>query len=325
VTIARDVLSAIALAGACLLAVAPAAAQGYPNRPVKIIVPFAPGGVDTTARLVADRLAATLGQPFVIENRPGGAGGSVGAKAVVAAEPDGYTLLFSSPGPVTISPAINRSAGYGVANFTPVAMVSSSPLMLVANPALPATTVAELVAYARANPGQVRFPSPGYGTQPHLLGEMFKSATGLDLQHVPYRGSAPSITDLIAGQVHFYFDNFANLTTFVQAGKLRALAITGERRSAHFPDLPTMVENGYDGFVGLYWNGLLAPAGTSAAVVATLNRGVNAAMRSAEFQDALIKLGADPTSTSPEEFAHFIAAESKKWAEVAKAANIKID
>jgi len=315
-----------ATAGAPLCALAShAGAQTYPNRPVKIVVPFAPGGVDVTARLVADRLAAALGQPFVVENRPGGAGGSVGAKAVAGAEPDGYTLLFSTPGPSTISPAINRNAGYDVRSFAAVAIVSNSPIMLAVNPALPAKTVTELVNYAKANPGQVRYPSPGYGTQPHLLGEMLRTEAGAPVVHIPYRGSAPSITDLIAGQVHFYFDNVPNLLQQVRAGQLRAMALTTEARDPQFPDLPTVAESGLKGFIATYWNGVLAPAGTPASVIAMLNRVINEGLRSPDMQASLRRLGAEPQTMSPQEFAAFLVAESSKWAAVAQAAGIKLE
>src|SRR5262249_40802686 len=185
----RDALaSALLAAGLGAPTASPVAAQTYPSRPVKVIVPFAPGGIDVMARLVADRLSTGLGQPFVVENRPGGAGGSVGAKAVAAAAPDRYTLPSSPPGPATISPAINRNAGYDIASFTGVALASMSPIVLVTNPLVPVKTVPELIAYAKSKPGQVRYASPGYGTQPHLLGEMLKAATGRPVVHVPYRG-----------------------------------------------------------------------------------------------------------------------------------------
>jgi tripartite-type tricarboxylate transporter receptor subunit TctC len=325
--ITRRTLLSSALIGAplCALAAQPAAAQAYPSRPVKIIVPFAPGGVDVTARIVADRLAAALGQPFVVENRPGGAGGSVGAKAAASAEPDGYTLLFSTPGPSTISPAINKNAGYDVKSFAAVAIVSNSPIMLVVNPSVPAKTVPELIAHAKANPGQVRYPSPGYGTQPHLLGEMLRTVADAPVVHIPYRGSAPSITDLIAGQVHFYFDNIPNVLQQVRAGQLRAMALTTEARDPQFPELPTIAESGLKGFVATYWNGVLAPAGTPASIVAKLNAVINEALQSPEMQASLRRLGAEPKTLSPEEFAAFLVSESRKWADVAQAAGIKLE
>ncbi len=306
-------------------AVAPALAQDYPSKPVRIIVPFAPGGVDVTARIIAERLTATLGQPFIVENRPG-AGGSVGAKMVASSDPDGHTLMFSTPGPVVVSPLINRNAGYdAVKNFAPVAIVSQSPLLLVVHPSLPVKTVKELVAYAKANPGRVHFPSPGFGTQPHLVGEMFKSATNLDIVHVPYRGSAPAITDLLAGQMQIYFDNFANVLQHVEGGKLRPLAVTGDARSPQLPDVPTMEQSGYGSIAATYWNGLLAPAGTPAAVVARLNAAVNQALAGPEVRAALSKLGSDPKSETPQAFAGFIAAEAERWGKVVRDANIKVE
>jgi tripartite-type tricarboxylate transporter receptor subunit TctC len=320
----RWLLSGAMAAAACGFA-APAPAQTYPVKPVRIIVPFAPGGVDVTARIVADRLTAALGQPFIVENRPG-AGGSVGAKMVAGSDPDGHTLIFSSPGPVVVSPAINRNAGYdAVKSFAPVAIVSQSPLVLVIHPSVPAKTMKDLVAYAKANPGKVHFPSPGFGTQPHLVGEMFKSMTDLDMVHVPYRGSAPAITDLLAGQMQVYFDNFANVLQYVEAGKLRAIAVTGDARSPQLPDVPTMDQSGYGGIAATYWNGLLAPAGTPAAVVARLNAAVNRAVAAPEVRAALQKLGSDPKTGTSKEFADFIAAEAQRWGKVVRDANIKVE
>jgi tripartite-type tricarboxylate transporter receptor subunit TctC len=306
-------------------AAAPAWAQTYPAKPVRVIVPFAPGGVDVTARLITDRLAAAFRQPFIIDNRPG-AGGALGAKVVAGSDPDGTTLLFSSPGPVVVSPLINKNAGYDpVKSFSPVAMVAQSPLLLVIHPSVPARSVQELVAYAKANPGKVHFPSPGFGTQPHLVGEMFKSLTGADIVHVPYRGSAPSITDLLAGQVQMYFDNFANLRQHVEAGTLRALAVTGTGRNPQLPAVPTMRESGYPGIEATYWNGLLAPAGTPAAVVSRLNATVNGAVATADVSAALRKLGSEPKTGSAQEFAAFIAAEVRRWGKVVRDASIKVE
>jgi tripartite-type tricarboxylate transporter receptor subunit TctC len=320
----RRVFYAALTAAACALPT-PTLAQNYPVKPVRIIVPFAPGGVDVTARLIADRLTATLGQPFIVENRPG-AGGAVGAKMVASADPDGHTLMFSTPGPVVVSPLINRNAGYDtLKNLMPVAIVSQSPLMLVIHPALPVKTVRELVAYAKANPGKVHYPSPGFGTQPHLVGEMFKSMTGLDIVHVPYRGSAPAITDLLAGQMQIYFDNFANVLQHVESGKLRAIAVTGDARSAQLPDVATMRESGFGEIEATYWNGLLAPAGTPQAIVTRLNAAVNQALALPEVDAALTKLGSDPKIATSQAFAAFIAEEVRRWGQVVRDANIKVD
>ena len=320
----RRVLSAALAAAACALPT-PTPAQTYPVKPVRIIVPFAPGGVDVTARLIADRLTATLGQPFIVENRPG-AGGAVGAKMVTGSEPDGYTLMFSTPGPVVVSPLINRNAGYDtLKNFAPVAIVSQSPLLLVIHPSVPVRTVKELVAYAKANPGKVHYPSPGFGTQPHLVGEMFKSMTGLDIVHVPYRGSAPAITDLLAGQMQIYFDNFANVLQHVEGGKLRAIAVTGDSRSPQLPDVATMRDSGFGEIAATYWNGLLAPAGTPAPIVSRLNAAVDQALAASEVHAALKKLGSDPKTGTSQEFASFIAEEVQRWGKVVRDANIKVD
>jgi len=322
--VSAAIAAALCAAAFCAFAT-PATAQPYPVKPVRIIVPFAPGGVDVTARIVADRLTAALVQPFIVENRPG-AGGSVGAKMVASSDPDGHTLLFSTPGPVVVSPLINRNAGYDtVKNFAPVAIVSQSPLLLVSHPAVPATTVKELVEHAKANPGKVHFPSPGFGTQPHLVGEMFKSMTGADIVHVPYRGSAPAITDLLAGQMQIYFDNFANVLQHVESGKLKALAVTGDARSPQLPDVPTMQQSGYGGIAATYWNGMLAPAGTPAAIVARLNAAVNQAVATPEVSTALRKLGSDPKTGTSQEFAAFIAAEVQRWGKVVRDANIKVN
>ena len=316
--------AALTAAAVCTFATC-ASAQTYPVKPVRIIVPFAPGGVDVTARLIADRLTAALGQPFIVENRPG-AGGSVGAKMVASSDPDGHTLMFSTPGPVVVSPLINRNAGYDtLKSFAPVAIVSQSPLLLIVHPSVPAKTVKELVAYAKANPGKVHYPSPGFGTQPHLVGEMFKSMTGLDIVHVPYRGSAPAITDLLAGQMQIYFDNFANVLQHVESGKLRALAVTGDARVPQLPEVPTMAQSGFGAIAATYWNGLLAPAGTPPAIVARLNTAVNQALAAPEVRAALTKLGSDPKSGTSQEFSAFIAEEVQRWGKVVRDANIKVE
>ncbi|HZO47736.1 MAG TPA: tripartite tricarboxylate transporter substrate binding protein [Xanthobacteraceae bacterium] len=323
--ITRRRFTAGAVAAAACALPTPTPAQTYPVKPVRIIVPFAPGGVDVTARLIADRLTAALGQPFIVENRPG-AGGAVGAKMVTSSEPDGYTLMFSTPGPVVVSPLINRNAGYDtLKNLAPVAIVSQSPLLLLVHPSVPVKTVKELVAYAKANPGKVHYPSPGFGTQPHLVGEMFKSMTGLDIVHVPYRGSAPAITDLLAGQMQIYFDNFANVLQHVDSGKLRAIAVTGDARSPQLPDVATMRESGFGEIEATYWNGLFAPAGTPLALVERLNAAVNQALAVPEVHAALKKLGSDPKTGTSQEYAAFIAQEVQRWGKVVRDANIKVD
>src|SRR5262245_1288635 len=265
----RNFLTGAAALGCGLLAAAPIAAQSYPSRPVKIVIPFAPGGpTEFILRLLADRLTANLGQAFVVENRPGGAGGTVGAKSVAVAEPDGYTLLFSSPGPLVTAPAIYKNLDYDpVKNFAPIAMVIYAPQMLVVHPSLPARSLAELVAYAKSNPGKVTFGSSGYGTQPHMLGEMLKLMAGIDIVHVPYRGAGQSVTDVLCGRGHVSVATPAILLPHVQAGRRRALAVAVEARSPLLPDVPTTAELGYPKILASFWSGLLAPTGTPPAII----------------------------------------------------------
>jgi tripartite-type tricarboxylate transporter receptor subunit TctC len=320
-------LAASVAASLGAFAAAPAAAQTYPTRPVKIVVPFAPGGpTEFIIRLVADRLTGTLGQPFVIENRPGGAGGTVGAKSVASAEADGYTLLFSSPGPLVTAAAVYKNLDYDpIKSFDPIAMVIYAPQMVVVHPSLPATSLAELVDYAKRNPGKVTFGSSGYGTQPHMLGEMLKLAAGINIIHVPYRGAGQSVSDLLAGQVQMIFETTAILLPHVQSGRLRALAVAVATRSPLLPDVPTTAESGYPKLIASFWSGLLAPAGTPAPIVAKLNAAVNDILKSKEAQTGLERLSAEAKIGSPRDFAAFIAAETPRWAAIASETGIKVD
>jgi tripartite-type tricarboxylate transporter receptor subunit TctC len=306
---------------------APAAANGYPNRPVKIIMPFAPGGpTEFIIRLVADRLTAALGQPFVIENRPGGAGGTVGAKSVATAEADGYTLLFSSPGPLVTAAAVYKNLDYDpIKSFAPIAMLIYAPQMVVVHPALPVKSLAELVAYAKDNPGKITFGSSGYGTQPHMLGEMLKREAGINIIHIPYRGAGQSVSDLVAGQVQMIFETTAILLPHVEGGRLRALALASVTRSALLPDVPTTAESGYPKLVASFWSGLLAPVGTPAAIVDKLNTAVNDILKTKEAQTGLARLSAEARIGSPQDFAAFIAAETPRWAAIANDTGVKVD
>ena len=318
----RDVL----VVGLALPALAAGTAASYPSRPIKMIVPYPPGGADVMARLLADRLAAALGQPVIVENRGGGGGGTVGTKVVATAEPDGHTLLFTSPGPLTTSAAVYKNLDYDpIRSFAPIATIAVSPFLVVVHPSVPATTMQELIAYAKANPGKISFASVGHGTLPHLFGEMLKQRTGIEMIHVPYRGSGAAITDLLAGQVQMYIDNTRNILAFVQAGKLRALAVTSETRAPELPALPTMPESGYPEFLATYWNGVLAPAATPRAIVDQLSAVINASLETPEMRASVTKLGMTPKIASPQEFAALIGAELDKWTAVAKAANIKVD
>jgi len=304
-----------------------ASAQTYPTRTVNIISAFPPGGPsEGVVRLLAEKLSLSLGHPIVIENRPGGAGGSVGTRSVASAAPDGHTLLLSPPGPLVVAPLIYKNIGYDpVKAFIPVAALISIPQMLVVHPAVPVKSVHDLVAYAKTNPGKISFPSPGYGTQPHLLGEMFKLMTGVDIVHIPYKGPAPAVTDLLAGQVQMYFENVGSLLPHIEAGKLRALAVADEARNQQLPNVPTTIESGFPKLQATYWSGILAPAGTSVSIVNRLNAEINVIMKTREMETVLAKLSARPKLGSPEEFSTFIAAETQKWTAVVKDANIKVD
>jgi tripartite-type tricarboxylate transporter receptor subunit TctC len=326
--IRRALLTVIATVASILFAADTTTfAQPYPNKMIRIVAPFPPGGpTDGAARLIADRLSALLGQTIVVENRPGGAGGTVGVKSVASADPDGYTILFTPPGPLVSAPAIFRNVGYDPAKaFAPVAAVFSSPQILVVNPSVPAKSMQELVAHAKANPGKVSYASPGFGTQPHLLGEMLKLMTGVDMVHVPYKGSAPVLADLIAGQVQVFFDAASFLIPHVASGKLRALAVADERRIPQLPDTPTTIEAGFGKLQASYWVGVLVPAGTPAAIVERLNGAINEVMKSKAMEETLVKLTARARPGTPADFAAFMAAESKKWSETINAANIRAD
>jgi tripartite-type tricarboxylate transporter receptor subunit TctC len=323
----RRVIGAGLMLGLNALAPVTATAQSYPNRPVKIIVPFAPGGpTEFIIRLVADRLTAMLGQAFVIENRPGGAGGTVGAKSVATADPDGYTLLFSSPGPLVTAAAVYRNLDYDpVKSFSPIAMLIYAPQMLVVNPSVAARSLPELVRLAKDHPGKITFGSSGYGTQPHMLGEMLKLMADIDIVHVPYRGAGQSVTDTVAGQVQMIFETTAILLPHVQGSRLRALAVAMDARSPLLPNVPTTAESGYPKLVASFWSGLLAPSGTPSGIVEKLNATINEILKSNEAQDGLARLNAQAKIGTPQDFAAFIAAETSRWAAIANETGIKVD
>jgi tripartite-type tricarboxylate transporter receptor subunit TctC len=323
----RRFLIAGALAAGGLLAPRAAAAETYPARLIRLIVPNPPGGPsELVVRTLADRLSTALGQTVIVENRPGGANGSVGARYVAGAEPDGYTLLFTQPGPLVVAPAIYRDIGYDpVKSFAPIASILASPQMLVVNPTLPVRTMAELVAHAKAHPHQISYASPGYGSQPHLLGEMFRLATGIDVVHVPYRTPPQAITDLMSGEVQMEFETIAILLPHIQSGKLKALAIADATRNPALPDLPTTGESGFPQLQATFWSGVLAPAGTPPEIVGKLNGAINAILGSKDLEASLAALSARPKIGTPQDFASFIAAEAQKWTSVAVAANIKAE
>ena len=322
--IASLAITAISLG---VFATDPAASQRYPDRPIKIVLPFPPGGPsDFVSHAIADRLSSKFGQPVLIENRPGGAGGTIGAVAAATAPPDGYTLLLSPPGPLVTAAAIYKNVGYNPANaFSPIAKLFTSPHLLAANPSVPATSIQELAADAKRNPGKISFASPGYGTQPHLLGEMFKAAAGIDMVHVLYKGPAAVVTDLIAGRIHISFLPPPLVLPQAEVGKLRVLAVAGDARISQSPGVPTAIESGFAHLSGDYWIGIVAPAGTPERVTGKLNATINDIMRSSDIEVALSKLGAQASLGTPVEFRAFLAAERLKWSSIIQTAGIKID
>ena len=319
-------LAALAAVGTWLVAAIPAQAQSYPARAVKIIVPTPAGGpVDVVARLVGNYLAATIGQPVVIDNRPG-AGNTIGSKEAAQAEPDGYTLHYSSVSGLVLAPMLQKNAGYDpLTSFDPIALVGQSSTILVVHPAVPAKTVQELVAYARANPGKVNFSSGGIGVLPHLIGEWFKAQAKIDVVHVPYRGGGPSINGLVAGDVQFTFEGTSVLLPLVQAGKLRALAVTSANRLAELPDVPTMTESGFPNFVSTSWTGLLTPAKTPAEVIEKLNAQINAGLKTPELKAALAKLSNEPLGGAPRDFTETLKRDIARWTPIVTALGLKVN
>jgi tripartite-type tricarboxylate transporter receptor subunit TctC len=324
----RQAMGASAVTAALLcVPLGQTAAQNYPSRLIKLIVPGPPGGPsEIVVRTLAERLSSSLHQTVIVENRPGGANGTIAAQSVARADPDGYTLLYSIPGPMVVAPAVYRNLGYDpVKSFAPIATIFSSPQALTVNPAVPAATVQELIAYAKANPGKISFASPGYGSQPHLLGEMFRLMAGIDLLHVPYRGPALAVTDLLSGQVQMEFETLPILLPHIEAGKLRALAVADATRNPHLRDVPTTIEAGLPGLQATFWSGVLAPAGTPKSIVDRLNAAINDILKSNEIAAILDRLSAKPKIGSPQDFAAFVAAESQKWTAVVNAAGIKAE
>lgn len=314
------------LVAAALLApaVTARAQDAFPSRPVRIVVAYAPGGsTDILARMVAERIAPDLGQPVVVENRPGG-GAVIGSEAVARAAPDGHTLLMATNGSHAINVGLFQNLPYDpVRDFAPVTMVASVPLVLVVPAATPATTVAALIEYVRARPQQVSFGSAGNGASGHLAGEMFRSMAGFDMVHVPYRGDGPALTDLIGGRLSMSFANLPAAIGHVRAGTLRALAVTTATRSSALPDVPTMAEAGISGFEVNPWYGLMAPAGTPAPRIARLQALTVAALAQPAVREQLSRLGAEVVGSTPEAFAAALQADIARYVQAARAANIQ--
>jgi tripartite-type tricarboxylate transporter receptor subunit TctC len=318
----------IALCALVVLAVAGdrVDAQVYPNRAIKMVVPFPAGGpIDITARLVAQRMGPLVGQTVVIENR-GGAGGALGAKAVAASDPDGYTLLFGNASSLVVGPAVYRFRDYDVAkHFTPVAKVTEGYEVLVVAPDFPAGNVRELIEHAKANPGKLNFGSMGYGNLTHLAAELFKLRTGTDLVHVPYKGSPEAVSGLVAGQVQLLFGEVAGLLPHVRDGKLRALGVASATRNALAPELPTLMEGGLADFIALTFTGVVAPAGTPAPIVDKLNVAINKSLEGADIVASLGKLGAEVRTGSAADFGAFLARERAQWVDVVTQTGIKAE
>jgi tripartite-type tricarboxylate transporter receptor subunit TctC len=323
----RALLLASLCAGWALHDTTLAHAQSYPSRPIRMVVPFPAGGpTDNMARIISDRLGAVLGQTVVVENRGGGAGGSIGAKAVATADPDGYTILITPGGALTTGPAVHKDIGYDPAKaFTPVAMIMETPLIMTVHPSLPAKSVAEVVAYAKANPGKLSWGSQGFGTAPHLLAEMFKLEAGVNIVHVPYRGTAPMLAAVIAGEVQMVADPATTSLPHVQAGSLRPLAIAGARRFAKLPDVPTTGEAGYPKLQAPFWLGVVAPMGTAPEIINKLNAAFRDSLAQPEARARLDTLGAEIRIGTPAEFGKLLADELAQWTAVVKAANIKVE
>jgi tripartite-type tricarboxylate transporter receptor subunit TctC len=302
-----------------------ASAQSYPVKPIRIVVGFAAGGpADVMARLIGQRLGTILGQTIVVDNRPG-AGGTIGARSVAEAEPDGYTLLLGNTSTLVIGPLIYRNVNYDpIKSFAAVALLGTTSNLLVVPAASPAKSVRDLVALAKANPGKLNFSSAGIGTPPHLIGEMFKQKAGVDIVHVPYKGGGPSLQAVVAGETQLAFENPAISLPLAQAGTVRALAVTSETRSRQAPDLPTMIEAGVPDFASVSFTAIVAPAGTPVPIVNQLNAAINESLKSPEISDRLVKLAVDARISSPAEFAAFLVRERDKWTAVVKAAKIEV-
>ncbi len=299
-------------------------AQSYPTKPIKLIVPFGAGGpVDVMGRLVAQKLSTSVGA-MVVENRPG-QGGTLGARSVAVAEPDGYTLMVATSTTMGVSANLYKNLDFDpVRSFAPVALISSVPFVLVVRPSLPIRTTQELIGYARAHPGKLNFGFPT-GTLPHLTGELFRLRTGIDFAFIPYKAANNVVIDLVAGQIDFAFEPASVLIAHINDAKVRPLAVTSLTRLPQIPDVPTLDEGGAKNFVSISWSGVVAPAGTPAPIVEKLNAAVNAELKAGDMRETLLRLGAQVRPGTPADFATFIAEEAPKWAEVVKSSGMKLE
>ncbi len=316
----RNVICVVVVAAAAT----GAAAQGYPAKPVTLVNAFPPGGsTDIVARQLAAKLSQRFGQQFVVDNRAGAAG-TIGAASVARAEPDGYTMLFGVAANLAVAPAVLKSLPYDpVKSFAPVVEIARGPYILMVNPSVPAKDVAELVAYARQNPGKLNYGSPGPGSVHHLVNEMLKQATGIDIVHVPYKGGAPMYTAIVAGEVQVLIDGMPGPLAHVRGGRVRALGVTGDRRLAVLPDVKSFAEQGVKGVEAQFWWGIVVPAGTPQPVIARLNAEITQALADPEIRATFEKQSIDPSPGTAEALGALIAAESVRWAQVVAKAGIK--
>ena len=317
-------LALCAMALPALPSFAQSPASSYPNRPIKIIAPVQPGGgVDLVARTIADRLSRSLGQPVIVDNQSGG-GGVVGSQATARAPADGYTLMVGYVGTHGTNPAVRKLPYDAVKDFTPVAMVGGTPNVLVVPPSVPAKNLAEFIAYVKANPGKVSYGSSGPGTLTHLAMEQLRVSADLDITHVPYRGIGPAITDILGGQTQALFPGLAAALPHIKAGKMRPLAVTGNKRHPLLPDVPTFAEAGYKDFDGVQWYGIVGPANLPPAIVMRLNTEINTAIQSPELKERLAGEALEPMPMSPDKFAAYIRDDIARWSKLAKARHIEI-
>jgi len=312
----------IGIAAACAM---PAAAQDYPTRPITLVVPYAAGGGnDTMARIVADKMSRILGQQIVIENK-GGAGGSIATRQVAKAAPDGYTLGLGGTGTLAINPTLYQNVGYDPRkDFAPVGLIATSALVVLVNPSVPAHSIAELIALAKQKPGELNYASAGPGSGIHLGSELLAYMAGIKLTHIPYKGSAPALTDLLGGHVAIYFSSLPPAIGLVKDGKVRALAVTGPTRSPIFPDLPTVAEAALPGYETVLHYGIVAPAGTPRPIIEKLNAALNAALADKEVRERIATDGAEPLPTTPEQYAADIDHEEAKWSKIVKMSGAKV-
>jgi tripartite-type tricarboxylate transporter receptor subunit TctC len=318
--------SALISAGSALISAGGALAENYPSHPVRIVVPFPAGGSnDIVARVVAQKLSERNGQSFYVENR-GGAGGNIGAEAVANSDPDGYTLLLTAPPPLTINAALYRDLRYDPSTaFAPVGLIASVPIVLAVHPSLGIGNVKDLVALAKAKPGTLFFGSSGNGSTNHLAGELLKSMTGIDIVHVPYKGAAPAMNDLVAGHIPVMFDNIPAVLPQVKGKNINAIAVAGSKRASALPDVPTVSESGVPGFDASAWFGLVAPAKTPAPVLAKLAGDIDAILKMPDVQKRFDELGAEPGTVSGAAFGKFLAGETAKWTKIIRESGAKVD